>query len=102
MAFRAGGQGSIRGFDYGIQRGAAFWALGADASPWRWRVRPVFFADAGQAGPLGGLKDRPILVGGGVGLSFANGLVRFDLSHPITPRPSGAGLRFDLIFGASR
>lgn len=26
MAFRAGSQGSVRGHDYGVQRGDAFWA----------------------------------------------------------------------------
>ncbi|HLB54985.1 MAG TPA: hypothetical protein VJK71_07750, partial [Gemmatimonadales bacterium] len=43
LGFRAGGQGSVRGFDYGMQRGDAFWAVQADLSPWRRVVRPVFF-----------------------------------------------------------
>ncbi len=101
-AFHSGGQGSVRGFDYGIQRGDAFWAAQADLTPWRRTVRPVFFLDAGQAGMRDVLLSRPMLVGGGAGLSLLNGLLRFDLSHPISPRPSGSGLRFDIVFGAPR
>lgn len=102
FAFRAGGQASVRGFDYGIQRGDAFWAVQADVTPWRRAIRPVFFVDAGQAAMREDLLSRPVLVGGGAGLSLLNGLVRFDLSHPISPRPSGTGLRLDLVFGAPR
>ncbi len=100
--FRTGGQGSVRGFDYGTQRGDAFWSLQADISPWRRTVRPVFFVDAGQAGPLDGLSARRVLVGGGAGLSFLNGLLRLDLSAPIAPRTSNTALRFDIVFGAAR
>ncbi|PYP42000.1 MAG: hypothetical protein DMD43_04460, partial [Gemmatimonadetes bacterium] len=102
LAFRAGGQGSARGFDYGTERGDAFWALQSDWSPSGDRIRPVLFLDAAQAGPIGALGRRRVLVGGGAGVSFLRGLVRLDLSHPVSPRPAGSGLRFDLIFGAPR
>ncbi|HET9275942.1 MAG TPA: hypothetical protein VFN96_07725, partial [Gemmatimonadales bacterium] len=101
-AFRAGGQGSVRGHDYGIQRGDALWAVQADWSPLGRTVRPVFFVDAGQAGRLDDLGRARVLTGGGAGLSILNGLVRLELSHPITPRPAGRGLRFDLVLGAVR
>ena len=102
LAFRAGGQGSARGFDYGTQRGDAFWALQSDWSPSGDGIRPVLFLDAAQAGPIGALGRRRVLVGGGAGVSFLRGLVRLDLSHAISPRPAGSAFRLDLIFGAPR
>jgi hypothetical protein len=65
-------------------------------------IQPVLFADAGQAGSLGdgsasGGKS-PVIAGGGAGLSILGGLLRFDLSHPITE--NGNGLRFDLVMRA--
>lgn len=98
-AFRAGGQGSVRGFDYGVQRGQSVWAVQADLTPFRRWVTPIVFLDAGQAGPLTELGKRPILVGGGLGLSFLNGLVRLDLSRPISPKPAGSGVRLDVVLG---
>jgi hemolysin activation/secretion protein len=102
LAYRAGGQGSVRGYDYGTQRGPAFWVVQGDLSPFRREIRPVFFLDAGQAGKLDSLGHSRVLVGGGVGVSFFKGLLRFDLSHPISYLPAGSGLRFDVVFGASR
>ncbi len=102
LAWRIGGQGSVRGFDYGSQRGDAFWAAQLDISPSRRAIRPVFFLDAGQAGRLDSLTRNRVLIGGGAGVSFLNGLLRFDLSHPLSPRPAGSGLRFDIIFGGRR
>ncbi len=100
--YRAGGQGSVRGFDYGYQRGDAVWSVQLDVSPSRRLIRPVFFLDAGRAGRLGDVLRGPVLLGGGTGLSFLNGLFRFDLSHPVTARPPDSGLRLDLVFGARR
>ncbi len=100
--YRAGGQGTIRGFDYGTQRGSAVWAVQTDVSPWRRAVRPVVFLDAGQAGTTSELGHTPVLVGGGAGVSFLNGLVRIDLSHPIVHRPPDSHFRLDIVFGAAR
>jgi hypothetical protein len=105
LAFRAGGQGTVRGFDYGTQRGAAFWTIQTDWSPFRGQVRPVFFVDAGQAGPLNDLRRQPAMVGGGIGVSALSGLVRLDFSRRLTDHPSlrsGGGFRADLVFGAVR
>ena len=102
LAFRAGGQGSVRGFDYGTQRGEAFWSVQSDWTSSRDGIRPVIFLDAGQAGRRERLGAERVLVGGGAGISFLRGLVRLDLSHPISPRPAGSGLRLDLVFGAPR
>jgi hemolysin activation/secretion protein len=90
----------VRGFDYGTRRGQAFWSLQLDWALGRKLVRPVLFADAGQIGPASTLFGTEVFAGAGAGLSVFNGLVRFDLSHPITP--AAGGLRFDLALRAVR
>jgi hypothetical protein len=99
-AFRVGGLATVRGFPYGAIRDQAFWAVQSDFGVGRGGVRPVLFLDAGQGGPRQDFFDREVLVGGGGGLSFFNGLMRFDVSFPITP--SGGDPRFDIVFLAPR
>jgi hypothetical protein len=100
MQFRAGGPSTVRGFDYGTQRGQAFWAAQLDVTPLKSRIRPVVFVDAGRAAGVDDLFSGQVLVGGGVGLSLLGGLVRFDLSRRLSP--DVARLRFDLVIGAVR
>ena len=99
--FRLGGVTTVRGFEYGAVRGQSFWAARLDIAPIRGRVRPVVFGDAGQAADLENLFSSKALVGAGVGLSLFNGLVRLDLSHPITPDVGGK-VRFDIVVQAAR
>ena len=99
--FRLGGVSTVRGFEYGAIRGQAFWAARLDVAPFRGRLRPVLFADAGQAARLEGLFSSEALAGAGMGLSVFNGLLRFDISHPITPDVGGK-VRFDIVVGAAR
>ena len=99
-AFRLGGQATVRGFPYGAITGQGFWSLQADLGLGHGNVRPILFADAGQAGPRQAFFDRQVLAGAGAGLSFFGGIVRFDLSLPI--HPTGGDPRFDIIFGAPR
>lgn len=99
-AFRLGGQKTVRGYAYGAAQGQGFWSVQADVGFGKKGVRPVFFADAGQAGPRAGLFDRPVLSGAGAGLSFFGGIMRWDLSFPITPETGKP--RFDLVFIAPR
>ncbi|HVX87660.1 MAG TPA: ShlB/FhaC/HecB family hemolysin secretion/activation protein [Gemmatimonadales bacterium] len=99
-AFRLGGQGTVRGYPYGAIQGQGFWSVQADLGFGKKSVRPVLFADAGQAGPRQGFFDREVLSGAGAGLSFFGGIVRFDLSVPITPETGDP--RFDLVFIAPR
>jgi hypothetical protein len=61
----------------------------------------VVFLDAGQAARLSSLMSSTALIGGGVGLSLFGGLVRFDLSRPISPDDSEK-LRFDLVIRGAR
>jgi hypothetical protein len=101
--FRLGGLNTVRGFDYGIRRGQAFWAAQLDVSPLKWRVRPILFVDAGQAGRLSEVFSSKALVGGGIGASLAGRFfrIRFDLSHPLSP-DSDEKLRFDLVLQSVR
>jgi len=98
--FRLGGLETVRGFDYGTYRGQAFWSVQGDWTPFKGNVRPVFFVDIGQAGTASTLFDQKPLVGAGAGLSFFNGIVRFDFSVPL--QGPASGLRFDIQFGAPR
>jgi hypothetical protein len=94
--FRLGGLGTVRGFEYGMLRAPAFWAGQVDITPFGARVRPVIFLDAGQASRISSLFSSSALVGGGVGLSLFSGLIRFDLSRPISSDRSGK-VRLDLV-----
>jgi hemolysin activation/secretion protein len=99
-AFRLGGLKTVRGFDYGTYEGQAFWSVQGDWTPLKGKVRPVLFVDVGQAGTAGGVFAQKPLVGAGAGVSFFNGIVRFDLSVPL--QGPANGLRFDIQFGAPR
>ena len=105
MAFRAGGQQSVRAADYGELRGQAFWAAMVDVTPWNGTFRPVAFLDAGWAGAFDDFGSQQPLVGGGVGLSIyssllRSGLIRVDLSRQFSPdRPV---YRLDVIVQAVR
>jgi hypothetical protein len=99
--FRLGGIGTIRGFEYGTLRAPAFWATQLDITPFGSRVRPVIFLDAGQAERISGLFSSSALVGGGVGLSLFRGLIRIDLSRPISPDQPGK-VRLDLVIQGAR
>ena len=99
-AFRLGGVGTVRGHEYGEGRGQAFWATQLDLAPLAGRLRPVVFADAGQAGGAGDLFSGRVMAGVGVGVSLFGGLVRFDLSRSVAPdRPR---LRFDVVLQGPR
>jgi hypothetical protein len=99
--YRLGGINTVRGFEYGTLRGQAFWSAQLDLTPFGGRLRPVAFLDAGQAARPADLFGSRALVGGGLGVSMFGGLVRFDLSHPISPDSDGK-LRFDLVLQAPR
>lgn len=99
--FRLGGTPTVRGFDYGTREGQAFWAAQLDVAPFHGRLRPVAFLDAGQAASAEDLFSDTALVGGGIGLSVFSGMVRFDLSHPISP-DIGGKVRLDIVVQAAR
>jgi hypothetical protein len=94
--FRLGGLSTVRGFEYGTRRAPAFWAAQADVTLLPGRIRPVVFADAGQAAQTRDLFSSTALVGVGAGLALLRGLFRIDLSRPVSPHYSGK-LRLDLV-----
>ena len=99
--YRLGRVSTVRGFDYGRLRGQAFWAARLDITPFSGRIRPVIFADAGQAARADDLFSSQALVGAGIGLSLFHGVLRFDLSHPVSP-DIGGKVRFDIVVEAAR
>jgi hypothetical protein len=99
--FRLGGPATVRGFDYGSARGQAFWAAQLDVTPFGGRLRPVAFVDAGQAERPADLFSSTAFAGAGVGVSFFGGVLRLDLSHPLTP-DDGGKVRFDIVLQAVR
>jgi hemolysin activation/secretion protein len=99
--FRLGGLATVRGFDYAERRGQAFWAAQLDIAPFGGRLRPVAFVDAGQAARVADLFSSGALVGAGAGLSLFGGVLRLDLSHPLTT-DTGGKVRFDIVVRAMR
>jgi hypothetical protein len=99
LQFRAGGPETVRGFTYGTQMGQALWSFQVDYAPTAGWVRPVLFTDVGQSAAPKLLFNSTVLVGGGVGVSFIRGLVRFDLSHPWY---GAGGFKFELALRAVR
>jgi hypothetical protein len=94
QAFRLGGSGTVRGFDYGTRGGQATWSVQMDWPLARGVLQPVLFADAGQAARASDLFRSDLLAGGGLGFALLGGILRFDFSHPFTS--GGSGLRFDV------
>src|SRR6059036_2478143 len=88
-----GGPGSVRGYGGNAASGDAFWRARFELAN-RWpAARVVLFADAGRAGPREHLSLVRPLTGVGVGASFIDGLVRFDLTRA-TRSPTGWRLDF--------
>jgi len=92
--FRLGGPHTVRGYEYGVRSGREFWSAQLDFAVARSNFwAPVVFIDAGDT-----FTSDP-LVGGGVGLSLINGMIRFNLAKGLRPTN---GVRFDLAFSAYR
>ena len=97
LQFRAGGPWTVRGYDYGVRRGAGAWSAQLDVAirqGWLWA--PVVFADVGDVYRSGPFDP---LVGLGGGVSFFGGLIRFNAAWGVNPT---TGFRFDLLFRAPR
>ncbi len=95
--FRLGGVPTVHGFDYGTRVGQAFWAAQINLPLTKGLIRPVLFADAGQAGKPDDIFSSSVMAGAGAGLSFFGGVFRVDLSHGITD--GGDDVRLDIRTG---
>jgi hypothetical protein len=93
-----GGPGTLRGYSGGAIAGDAFWRARLEvANQWP-AARVVLFTDVGRAGPRDHLSLARSLAGVGVGASFLDGLIRFDLSRAVR---SPTGWRLDLYTDAA-
>jgi hypothetical protein len=81
-----GGTQTVRGQRAGAAVGDAYWMTRAELGSSFVGARPVIFGDLGWAGSRSDWKNpgRP-LSGVGVGASFMDGLIRFDIAHGIYP-----------------
>ena len=81
-----GGSQSVRGQPAGTYRGNAFWMGRLELGTSAVGARPVIFYDIGWAGNREDFSDpgRP-MSGAGIGASFMDGLVRFDVARGIFP-----------------
>jgi hypothetical protein len=93
-----GGPGTLRGYGGNASNGDAFWRARLELAN-RWpAARVVVFADVGRAAPREQLSLARPLAGIGVGASFLDGLIRFDLTRAIR---SPTGWRLDLYTDAA-
>lgn len=93
--FYLGGPATLRGYDGGSISGQAFWAGRAEVANSFPGARIALFSDVGWAGPRPAFSRGKALIGGGVGASFLDGLIRTDLSHAFN---GARGWRFDIYF----
>jgi hypothetical protein len=81
-----GGAQTVRGHQIGTMAGTAFWLGRAELGTSTLAIRPVVFYDVGWAGDRT-LFDSPgtPMQGAGVGASFLDGVLRFDVARGIRP-----------------
>lgn len=93
--FYLGGPASLRGYTGAVTSGEAFWRGRIEVGNAFPGFRLTGFSDIGWAGPRTAFFDGRPLIGGGIGASLLDGLVRMDLARALrTP----TGWRFDLYF----
>jgi hemolysin activation/secretion protein len=78
-----GGAGSVRGYAPLSIGGNAFWRARAEVSNALPGARLVLFSDAGWAGSRDDIQLDPALLSAGVGASFLDGLIRFDIARAL-------------------
>jgi hypothetical protein len=90
-----GGTHTVRGQPIGAARGEAFWMGRAELGFGITGIRTAVFGDIGWAGDRGSWRSpgRP-LSGAGVGISFLDGLLRFDLARGVHPTRDWRGALF--------
>jgi hypothetical protein len=85
--WQMGGTHTVRGFAPGTLSGNSYWLARAELGLGGSVLRPLVFYDAGWAGPRDEWSaSSGNLRGAGAGLSFMEGLVRFDLARGVDPK----------------
>jgi hemolysin activation/secretion protein len=92
-----GGPATLRGYSGGILHGESFWRSRLELSTSLPAARLVAFSDAGWAGPRDRFDQGRALLSAGLGASFLDGLVRFDLARALR---SPTGWRFDFYISS--
>ena len=84
--WRLGGLQTVRGQAAGTMAGDSYWLGHAELGANRTSVKPVVFYDVGWAGSRHAWQapGRP-MSGAGIGASFLDGLIRFDVAKGIFP-----------------
>jgi hypothetical protein len=93
-----GGPTTVRGYEGALVGGEAFWRARAEVARATPAARLVLFSDAGWAGARDGWNFDPPLLSAGVGASFLDGLVRFDVARALR---APTGWRVDLYLDAA-
>jgi hypothetical protein len=93
--FYLGGPATLRGYDGAVTAGASYWRGRVEVGNSFPAARLTAFSDIGWAGPRSAFWAGKPLLGGGVGASFLDGLIRTDLSRALR---APKGWRFDLYF----
>jgi len=93
-----GGPANLRGYAGGILHGSSYWRTRAELTRGVPAAELSVFSDAGWAGPRDRFSTANALVSAGIGGSFLDGLVRFDIARALR-RP--IGWRTDLYVSAS-
>jgi hypothetical protein len=82
-AWYLGGVGTVRGYAPLSAGGDAFWRARAELSSESPGARWVLFGDAGWAGSREAIQLDPALLSAGAGVSFLDGLIRFDVARAL-------------------
>ncbi|MGD8277068.1 MAG: hypothetical protein PVH00_03530, partial [Gemmatimonadota bacterium] len=93
-----GGAATLRGYPAAIARGNAFWRGRAELSRGLPIARLAFFGDLGWAGSRDDFDTSRPLQALGVGATFLDGLVRFDVARGVR---APTGWRLDLWVGGA-
>ncbi len=93
--FYLGGPATLRGYTGAVIAGESFWRGRIEVGNSFPGARLTAFSDVGWAGPRAVFWSGRPLIGSGVGASFFDGLVRFDVARALR---SPTGWRFDLYF----
>ena len=91
-----GGARSVRGYAPAAAIGEAFWRARAEIANDLPGARLILFSDAGWAGERNNPRLDPSLLSVGIGASFLDGLLRFDLARALR---GAVGWRGEVYFG---
>ncbi|HEX5869122.1 MAG TPA: hypothetical protein VFY65_01835 [Longimicrobium sp.] len=90
-----GGATTVRGYEGALVGGESFWRARAEIARATPAARLVLFGDAGWAGVRDGWEFDPPLLSAGIGASFLDGLIRFDVARALRA-PTGWGVHLYL------